>query len=562
VFAALVMLFPVAGLLLVEGALRLAGTGTSYPLFVPTRRAAGYLEVNPRVAWRFLVDQADAPNLWIRPVPFRSEKTRETVRIVVQGGSTAEGYPYGYGASPAGMLQQRLQRTYPERRIEVITTAMSAVNSYTLLDFSPEILEQRPDAVVIYAGHNEYLGILGVGSSFSAGHRRPLVLAFLASKDVRLLQLGRRALAAVTRPDPEERQSGDRRPLMRRVVAEERIAYGSSLYRRGLAQYRANLRALLRRYRRAGVPVYVGTVVSNERDQPPFISGHRRGVDLEAWRDRFDAGLRALETGDPGAALADFDAAVALDDLHADAHFGRGWALEALERFEEARRAYQAARDRDELRFRAPGEINAILREVAADQGARVVEVEQAFARASEHGIVGNGLMLEHLHPNLDGYFVMADAFYDALVEHGGFGARRQPVDEAQARRELPVTEVDRIFGEYRVHHLTAGWPFSQGSGRWELPDPADRVEQIAQEYFRGLYPWPDAMRELLDHHRRFGETAEAARVAVLIAEAFPYRPEDQRVASDLLRRAGRADYRVYQRRLLQDRQAAVLTGD
>jgi tetratricopeptide (TPR) repeat protein len=549
VFAALVMLFPVAGLLLVEGGLRLAGTGTSYPLFVPTRRAAGYLEVNPRVAWRFLVDQADAPNLWIRPVPFRSEKTRETVRIVVQGGSTAEGYPYGYGASPAGMLQQRLQRTYPERRIEVITTAMSAVNSYTLLDFSPEILEQRPDAVVIYAGHNEYLGILGVGSSFSAGHRRPLVLAFLASKDVRLLQLGRRALAAVTRPDPEERQSGDRRPLMRRVVAEERIAYGSSLYRRGLAQYRANLRALLRRYRRAGVPVYVGTVVSNERDQPPFISGHRRGVDLEAWRDRFDAGLRALETGDPGAALADFDAAVALDDLHADAHFGRGWALEALERFEEARRAYQAARDRDELRFRAPGEINAILREVAADQGARVVEVEQAFARASEHGIVGNGLMLEHLHPNLDGYFVLADAFYRALREDGAIGSWQRAVPPAQARREMPVTEVDRLYGEWRIGGLTAEWPFTDTPRRFEVPEPADEVEGIAVDYLRGRMQWPDAMRDLLDHYRHRGDHVEAARVAVLLAEAFPHRRDDQLAAAEALAAAGRDDAAVYRRR-------------
>src|SRR4029079_5276451 len=92
----------------------------------------------------------------------------------VQGESTTEGYPYGFGASVAGMLQQRPQRTFPERKIEVIPTAMSAVNTYTLLDFSGEILEQHPDAVVIYVGHNEYVGLLGVASGFSGGRYRAL----------------------------------------------------------------------------------------------------------------------------------------------------------------------------------------------------------------------------------------------------------------------------------------------------------------------------------------------------------------------------------------------------
>ncbi|CAM5180859.1 hypothetical protein [Alishewanella longhuensis] len=57
---------------------------------------------------------------------------------MVQGGSTAAGYPYGMGAALAGMLEQRLRRTFPEQPIEVVNTALSAVNSYTLLDFADE----------------------------------------------------------------------------------------------------------------------------------------------------------------------------------------------------------------------------------------------------------------------------------------------------------------------------------------------------------------------------------------------------------------------------------------
>jgi lysophospholipase L1-like esterase len=547
VFAVLTILMPFLLLLLLEGGLRLAGYGQSHPLFIPVPAAPGFLRANPDVVRRFMVDERDTPNLWIRPVFFRRAKSPDTFRIFVQGESTTEGYPYGYGASPAGMLQQRLQRTFPQRKIEVVTTAMSAVNTYTLLDFSGEILEQHPDAVVIYAGHNEYVGILGVGSGFSVGRRRPVVLSFLWLEDARILQLGRRALSAL-RPAKPERQD---RTLMATIVAEDRIPYGSPLYRRGLEQYRANLRALLRRYRKAGVPVFLGTVVSNERDQPPFLSGHGTGVDAAAWRRRFEAGRAALTAGDPGTALAAFSAAVALDDAHAAGHFGRGRALEQLGRYRAARQAYLAAKDRDELRFRAPEEINHILREVAAEQGAHVVEVQEAFHRAARHGIVGHDLMIEHLHPNLDGYFVLADAFYDALRDHALIGPWRTPVPPEQARREIPVTEVDRLYGQWRARYLTSDWPFTDRKRPFRLGRANGRVEEIAQSYYRGVYEWPDAMRLLLDHYCAVGDKPETARVAVLLAEAFPNRAEDQWAAAEALRAAGRPDSDVYRRRAL-----------
>jgi len=547
VFILVLALFPLLLLALLEGGLRLSGYGRSYPLFVPVSGAPGFLRANPEVVRRFMVDERDAPNLWIRPVFFRHRKSHETFRIIVQGESTTEGYPYGYGASPAGMLQQRLQRTFPKRQIEVVTTAMSAVNSYTLLDFSGEILEQRPDAVVIYAGHNEYLGLLGVGSGFSAGRRRPIVLSFLWLKDFRIAQLARNAFAGFLPEKPRRRG----RTLMASIVSEERIPYGSSLYRRGLDQYRANLRALLKRYRKAGVPVFIATVVSNERDQPPFISGHGTGADVAAWRRRFAAGRKVLAAGDAGAALREFTAAVALDDACALGHFARGQALEKLGCYGEAREAFLAAKDRDELRFRAPEQINRILREVAAEQGAHVVEAQEAFHRAAKDGIVGHDLMLEHLHPNLSGYFLLADAFYDALHQERMIGRWAAPVPREQARQEMPVTAVDRLYGEWRARYLASDWPFTNRGKPFRLGPITDRVTEIAQDYYLGRYEWPEAMRLLLAHYRSAGDRTETARVAAILAEAFPNRADDQRAAFEALRAAGRSDADIYRRRAL-----------
>lgn len=475
-FAVLAFLLPFAGVLLLEGGLRVAGFGQSYPLFVPVLGSDDFLRVHPDVVRRFMTNEAMAPDLWIRPVHFARQKTPETLRIVVQGGSTAAGYPYGYGASPAGMLRQRLQRTFPEKNVEVITTAMSAVNSYTLLDFADEIIAVEPDAVVVYSGHNEYLGLLGVGSAYSVGRQRFAVQLFLAARDWRVFQLSQ-ALWAPFRPAVDKNPSL-RRTLMATIASETKIEHGSPLDELGGKQYAANLQALLNKYKRAGIPVFVGTLVANDH-QPPF------------------AGERAAE----------FFAA-------AKKHEERGHVEEAL-------RFYLAASDHDEIRFRAPHRFNDLIRAAANKNGSVLVDINGTFRRVSDDGTIGYNLMLEHLHPNLEGYFLMADAFYEALCENPPLGPCVHRVDRETAWREIPVTEVDRIYGEYRILALTADWPFTDQPEKFRLPPATSRVEEIAQSYFHGRYDWADAMHSLLDHYRRTDDE-KATLVALLLAVAFP----------------------------------------
>jgi hypothetical protein len=56
-------------------------------------------------------------------------------------------------------------------------------------------------------------------------------------------------------------------------------------------------------------------------------------------------------------------------------------------------------------------------------------------------------------------------------------------------------------------------------------------------------------MRTLVHFYRRRDDFAAAARVAVLVAEAFPNEVEDQDVAAEMLLRAGRPEAEVYRRR-------------
>ena len=126
------------------------------------------------------------------------------------------------------------------------------------------------------------------------------------------------------------------------------------------------------------------------------------------------------------------------------------------------------------------------------------------------------------------------------------FGPWDNWIPRDRAWNEIPVTEVDRLYGEYRIRHLTSDWPFSKRREPIRIGPAAHRVERIAHKYYRGSYEWPDAMRKLLHHYRTTHDVNEAAKVAVLLAEAFPHEAKRQLVAAELLQQAGRSEGTVY----------------
>ena len=533
-FTAVMLFIPVLFFVVLEAGLRLAGFGSTYPLFHPVPGAEEYLIQNRDVARRYFARQPRVPTSI--GDAFLADKSPDTYRIFVQGGSSAAGYPYYYGGSFSRMLQQRLQQTFPERPIEVVNTAMAAVNSYTLLDLAGEIRAQEPDAVLIYAGHNEFYGALGVGSAESLGKSRFLIRAYLRLQRWRTVQLVRRMLAGAAGALASTPDGTPGSTLMERMVGEQQIPLGSPVYRAGIAQFDANLRDLLAVYE--GIPVYIGTVASNERDHAPFLSLPESGRDTGDWERAL---ARASRLDAPGG-LALLDSLAATDSLAADVHFLRGRMLDGLGRFPEALDAYVAAKDRDRLRFRASEDINRVIRERAEASGALVVEVRQALAAASPGSVIDGTLMLEHLHPNADGYFLMADAFYSALVRSGDLG-NGSWVPAVAARNERLLTPIDSLFGAYRVLQLMGSWPFQPPGTVWaDTLVARSPVEDVTIRLFRGETSWFEATNALLGLQQDAGDYRGALQTALAQIQQYPFLPGPYAAAGEVLLRQQRVD--------------------
>ena len=524
-FSALMWSIPVLFFALLELGLRVVGYGETLPLFVPITGYESYLQPSDVVARRFFPSSGVVPG-----IPFDSfgaQKDSSTTRIFVQGGSTAAGFPFYFGGSFADMLEQRLLQTAPDRPVEVINTAMAAVNSYTLLDFVDEIIEQDPDIVLIYAGHNEYYGALGVGSSVSFGRSPALVRMFLALDNFRTVQALRTLLGKIASVGKREVDENAASTLMEQVVGEQSIPLDSRLYRAGLDQFQSNLRRILARYAKAGVPVYIGTLASNLRDHRPFISGLSTGTDANAYREALKRINDAERGGEEASSVLDrVDELIAVDSLAADPWFIRGRLLLRLGRDKEALTAFVAARDRDQLRFRAPTAMNEIIRTEAARTDAVVVETERRLADHSTDGIIGSDLMTEHLHPNISGYFQLSAAFYDSLLKTNAVPGVTRVVSDESARSELLVTAIDSLVGQFRVQQLTGSWPFQpKGTlSRFQLPEEStDRVQQIAVDLYRRKVPRNVALDELRAYYLSKRDYHNALRATLAVVQRYPF---------------------------------------
>jgi lysophospholipase L1-like esterase len=430
-----------------EITLRVIGYGGNPDLFITESiQGSVYKKCNPQVGKRYFFRQTTLP----RPSNdvFLAQKPDNGYRIFVLGGSTALGFPYGNHIMFSRILQRRLQDTFPDRRIEVVNVAMTAVNSYAMLDFMDDVIQQKPDAILIYAGHNEYYGALGVASLESIGRQRRTVLTYMKLCRFRSFILLRDILKNAVRL----LRKGEYNPygtLMERLVTDSQIPRGSRLFDLGKQQFGQNLQSIFKKAARAKVPVLISELVSNIRDLAPFVSSSTEGLSA--------------------------------DDLYAEAR-----ELEKQQKIRQSRQTYTQAKDRDALRFRAPEDFNRIIHQTAEAFHCPVVPMKSAFESASPKGLVGDDLMVDHLHPNIDGVFIMADAFYRSMRSNQLIGSSWDSPYALSAetyRNTWPVTALDSTIADLTIRNLKNGWPFvPRLTENRTLIDyqPKSRIESLA----------------------------------------------------------------------------------
>jgi tetratricopeptide (TPR) repeat protein len=326
------------------------------------------------------------------------------------------------------------------------------------------------------------------------------------------------------------------------MARDQKIIFNSELYKLGVKQFDANLEQILEIFSVRNIPVFLSTLVSNEKDLKPMLSERTgQNIDDKQWDEKFATGEKLLLNGDTVKAYKIFSDLNKVDSTYALTHYYLGRIAYKAGKFSEAKACFKNASELDALRFRGPEQMNEIIRKKAGEfKNVILVDTKKAFEANSSHGIVGNELILEHLHPNLKGYFVISVAFYNALkasmllsLDWGN------EIQSEKIYRELPITLVDSLYGLYGTWFLKEGWPFNE-----PMPEEEKREKTFEEKLAGGLVTrqvkWGEAMNALYEQYLKESNFLGALKITEGLILEFPY---DARLYSRALKLANELKY-------------------
>ena len=524
-FKAISIALPFFLLLLLEAGLRIFNYGDNYNLFIEDKNNPGFLVQNPAASKKYFSDQANATTG--NQESFRKEKGQHTMRIFVLGESTTIGYPYFHNGSFHRWLQFRLMHMFPEKTFEIINLSLTAVNSYTVLGFARQVVSYQPDAVLIYTGHNEYYGAMGIASTENFGSSRSLNQVLLKLRELKVMQLLVNASGIFKGlfTDPKNNKGIARMQLM---VANSEIPYHSVLYKKGIDQFRANMEEAMQVFSQQHIQVFFSNLVSNEKDMKPFMSLRPDSIKLPGFTTQFTKGVDAFSAKDFSAAYHYLTQANEVYNEHALCNYYLGRLLYMQGDYDQADIFFSRARDLDGLRFRAPAEINSIIAQLCSKyNGVHLVDTKAAFATWSSDHLIGDSLMLEHVHPNLTGYALISEAFYEAFKKAQLVTASPQKeMSFQQLLNEMPVTTVDSMSGAYRIYNLKKSWPFNQLLQHQDTVKIRTTEERLAWEIASKQLSWDAAMDSLYSYEMNRNNLAGARKVVETLLLEYPLNAE------------------------------------
>jgi tetratricopeptide (TPR) repeat protein len=474
---------------ILEIALRVAGEGHPTSFFL-TEKVNGQesLVQNDRFSWRFF-GQEMARTAFPFMVP--KVKPPDTTRIFVFGESAAYGDPEPE-FSMSRVLTALLEGRHPGQKFEVINTAMTAINSHVILPIARDCAPLQGDCWVIYMGNNEVVGPYGSGTVFGTrSPSLPVVRASIALRGSYTGQLLESWFHDFQTRAGEPGEWGGMAMFVRNHVSADDPRMATVYH-----SFERNLGDIIDLGLNAHATVIVSTIVRNLRDCGPFASDHKPGLsatDLAQWQQLYQSGVADQQSGKYDQAIASFRQADGLDNLYAETHFRLGQCLLDAGRDADAAKELNLACDDDTLRFRADSKINGIIRRVAVEDqqnSVRLADSDAVANQSSPHSLAGHELLLEHVHLNFEGNYLVARAIADQIEKSlPQSGVNPWPTADDCARR-LGFNGFARRAADIDILGRLSAPPFTgQPDNRRQYQRLVQQVEQLQA----GLTP--DALR-------------------------------------------------------------------
>jgi tetratricopeptide (TPR) repeat protein len=438
--------------LTLELVLKWVGPGKSFDYFNTIEiDGEDYFQDNP-----YFIEQFYPASLDITPLEntFAAEPDDDVLRIFVLGGSAARGFPnpaHGFSRQLWALLSEAL----PGRQIEVVNTAMTAINSHVVYAAARSFPQGIADFAIVLMGNNEVIGPYGPGT-FNQEFFSNIEL-IRALQALKRSNFGQTFLNAVGNLTPSDHKQ-DLEWKGMQMFANETVPYEDPRLETVYAHYRRNLADIVDTLQEKGAHVVLSTVPVNLRHSAPFASSepeHLTEQQIESFQMlTADAAGRAAQQDWQGA-VSHYSEALELTPRHADTLFELALAQEHSGNHDSAASRYVDALDYDSLRFRADSHINGIIRDLASmatTTQLTFVDNDLAFKKSSEPFSPGWDLFYEHVHYNFVGDYLLAREFTRAILGRLGIQSNDLLSQVEVASRvgypsNMTMKVLDRVLG-------------------------------------------------------------------------------------------------------------------
>ena len=452
---------------------------------------------------------------------FPIDKEAGKTRIFVLGGSSANGFPRNADAAFSGVLDDVLAEVYPDRHFEVINAAGISYAMHRLNLVAEEIARYDPDVLVIYSGHNEFV---------ERGFYEALKNRGATQNHLEHALAHTRIYSALARTLAEARDTGSKGKdqFGMTVRREQNLNFTDQEKQAVVVDFQNTLQKLVRHAHDRNVRVILATVPCNLRDWPPESVASLRGdeTEMSAWTAAFNDGRRKLDGGQFREAITALEQAATIAPQYAETHYLLGKAFEGAESWQRARMAYERACDCDASPDRRLSAVNDAIREVARNEGVRLLDVDRIFQDQSDHGLVGFNLIEDYVHPNETGHHLIAWHLWQSLVDSGWLGT------DTATDRDL----FDRIVATRSSNSEpgNAGWYFNQGV----ILQEQGHVDRAIEKYRQAVQTapaYPEALQNLAHLLIRQVRYDEAARYVDQLLRVAPHFFGGHMLKGDLL---------------------------
>ncbi len=478
-----VVCVPAVFFLVLEGGLRLVGVGTSYDYFNEIEiKGEPYFQDNKSFANQFY-----PPSLGVAPLnnTLKATPDEDVVRVYVLGGSAAQGFPHvNHGLDRH--LSAHLQAALPGKKIEVINTAMTSVNSHVVYEVARTLPADSADYAIVLMGNNEVVGPYGP-STFKQNFLSSLTL-------IRTLQTLKRTRTwqAIEGLIQDMQSASGKKELEwegMQMFSGFSVPHDDPRLESVYSHYENNLRDIIEMLQSKNMHVIVSTVPVNLRHSAPFGSAHKQGLtanEIANWDDLNQQASEAFSKSDWTEAETLYKSLLEIDSEYADTHFRLATVVENLGDFEGARKHYQAALEYDTKRFRTNQVLNDIIRSVAQDlAGPKLTFVDsvKVFDDASQPFAPGWNLLHEHVHYDFAGNYHLAQQFAQKIAENAKPLADYKPLTKQQAADLIGFPNHETIQVMNRLLSMVQKPPFTNQSNFAELKATTEaRRDAIVKE--------------------------------------------------------------------------------